>query len=118
MIIPLNVASDGYLMDGINTLSIASNGYIFNITIEEITVPIGSGIGAYNHKPRKNYVKDNDVKKLPTKEEKKTKITVKCVIDGRELTKTKKVKKVGVKLSDVKIEIDDKNKIKIKVDVK
>lgn len=129
MIIPLNVATDGYLGCDSKTLAIATNGYLCTITIETVTTPGGGYLAKgmsrnlrRKHRPRVPDRFDEKDKKVYEKEEEYEffkKITVLVTINGVEYIETKLIGDIpDLTVDDVDVEIsevDTKPKITITV---
>lgn len=124
MIVPIHVATDGYIGSNLNTLSISVNGYLTTVIIETIT-PSGGGYlskGISRNLRRKEREKE---KNLDRKEERKQeeeilkRITVIVTINNKEYSETKIVKDIpGLTVDDIDVEIntnDKKPKITINV---
>lgn len=124
MIIPLNVATDGYLGCESKTLAIASNGYLCTIIIENVVPPGGYLVkGLSRNLRRKERERREKYNKEDHKEEYEEelikKITVIVTFNNKEYIETKYVSDMpDLTVDDVDIEIverDEKPKITITV---
>ena len=115
MIIPLNVATDGYVGCNSKTIAIASNGYIC-ITIDDIVKPSGGYIhGGLARNKRRDHEERNkrDYRHRNKEEEKEIvakKITVILTINNKEYKETKIVEDFpNLKIKNVSVEVTDKD---------
>ena len=132
MIIPLNVATDGYLGCDSKTLAIASSGYLCTITIETIATPSGGYLAkGMSHNLRRtqrprisNKFHDKDDKVHKKEEEYEEfeyfkKITVFVNINGVEYIETKLIGDIpDLSVDDIDVqvsEVDIKPRITITV---
>jgi hypothetical protein len=100
MINPLAIATDGYISDGLNSLSIAIAGYLVEISITNISgggIPYVGG-GVTERKQNKSVEKEKFYKK----------VTVAVTIGDRIYTKSKIIKnRPNLTVNDVDVDINE-----------
>ena len=131
MIVPIEVATNGYIGTGLNTLSIAVDGYLMTVTIETIPISGGFLVKGLSHNMRRKQQERREKwkKEYPHKSEKEyeeeceieyiKKITVTLTINNEKFSETKYIDDIpDLSVEDVDIQIVEKNeKPKIKITV-
>jgi len=128
MIVPIEVATNGYLGTGLNTLSIAVDGYLMTVTIENVS-PLSGGflvkgtsrtIRRKQQERREKWKKENPHKtEKDYEEECNKKITVTISLNGTNYIETKYVQDMpDLTIDDVDIQVAEvNNKPKITITV-